>query len=117
MLLGERIAMHREALGMSRVELAELIGRSDSWLQQIETNRRHLDRLSVRRTLAEALGVPYNELYGRDSLEVGPGDAEVAVIVEGLLTGDREESLWALSDDPVVRRVVGALLDRLQGLG
>jgi transcriptional regulator with XRE-family HTH domain len=114
-LLGERIVVHREALGLTQAELAERVGRSDSWLQQLETGRRHLDRLSVRRKLAEALEVPYNELYGRDSLGVEPGDAEVEVLVEGLLSGDRDEALWALSDDPVVQRVVGVVLDRLQG--
>lgn len=111
--LGERIIEHREALGLSRQELAELVGRTDSWMYQVEKGTRLLDRLSVRRKVAEALMVSYNELYGRDALDVEPNEAEVALLVEGLLSGDRDETLWALSEDPVVRRVVSEVLERL----
>jgi transcriptional regulator with XRE-family HTH domain len=35
-LTGERIAYHRKRLGLSQVEFAGLIGRSESWVSQVE---------------------------------------------------------------------------------
>ena len=63
-LTGERIAYHRKRLGLSQVELAALIGRSDSWLSQVERGLRAVDRMSVLHKAADVLGVPVAELRG-----------------------------------------------------
>lgn len=42
---GERIAYHRKRLGLSQVELAGLVGRSESWVSQVERGIRPLDRM------------------------------------------------------------------------
>jgi transcriptional regulator with XRE-family HTH domain len=70
-LTGERIAYHRKRLGLSQVEFAALIGRSDSWLSQVERGVRAVDRMSVLHKAAGVLGVPIAELSGTE-----PGDAE-----------------------------------------
>ena len=72
-LTGERIAYHRERLGLSQVELAALIGRSDRWLSQVERGVRAVDRMSVLRKAADVLGVPVAELRG-----AAPADAKAA---------------------------------------
>jgi transcriptional regulator with XRE-family HTH domain len=81
-LTGERIAYHRKRLGLSQVEFAGLIGRSDSWVSQVERGVRAVDRLSVLQKVADVLSVPVDELRGAE-----PDDAESA---------DRPEAFEAL---------------------
>ena len=63
-LIGERIAYHRKRLGLSQVEFAGLIGRSDSWVSQVERGVRAIDRLSVLQKVADVLSVSVDELRG-----------------------------------------------------
>lgn len=74
-LVGEQIAYHRKRLGLSQVELAGLIGRSDSWVSQVERGVRAVDRLSVLQKVANALGVPVAELRGGELSDSDPADA------------------------------------------
>lgn len=60
--LGERIAFHRRRRELSQREFAAEIGRSESWVSQVERGARSIDRLSVLQTLADVLGVPLAEL-------------------------------------------------------
>ncbi len=60
--LGERIAVHRRRRGLSQVALGRLIGRSESWVSQVERGTRKVDRMSVLGQVAEALGVPVADL-------------------------------------------------------
>lgn len=45
--MGKRIAAYRRRRGLSQEALAGLIGRSESWLSQVERGLRSVDRLSV----------------------------------------------------------------------
>lgn len=72
-LTGELIAHHRKRLGLSQVEFAGLIGRSDSWVSQVERGVRAVDRMSVLQKVADALGVSVDELRGAQ-----PDDSAVA---------------------------------------
>jgi transcriptional regulator with XRE-family HTH domain len=60
--LGERIAYYRRRRGLSQVKLAGLLGRSESWLSQVERGVRSIDRISVLTQVAAALNVPVTEL-------------------------------------------------------
>jgi transcriptional regulator with XRE-family HTH domain/tetratricopeptide (TPR) repeat protein len=60
--LGERVAYYRRRLGLSQIELARIVGRSESWLSQVERGARSVDRLSVLTELANALGVSVTDL-------------------------------------------------------
>lgn len=60
--LGERIAYYRRRRGLSQVKLAGLLGRSESWLSQVERGVRSIDRISVLTQVATALNVPVTEL-------------------------------------------------------
>jgi transcriptional regulator with XRE-family HTH domain len=62
--VGENVAYHRKRLGLSQVEFAATIGRSESWVSQVERGVREIDRLSVLQSVADALNVSVNELTG-----------------------------------------------------
>lgn len=66
--IGERVAWYRRRRGMSQEVLAGLVGRTADWLQKAENNRIELDRLSVIRSLAEALDVSIGDLIGEPTL-------------------------------------------------
>jgi transcriptional regulator with XRE-family HTH domain len=63
-LIGERIAYHRKRLGLSQVEFAGLVGRSESWVSQVERGVRPVDRMSVLQKVADVLSVSVAELRG-----------------------------------------------------
>jgi transcriptional regulator with XRE-family HTH domain len=66
--IGERIAWYRRRRGMSQEVLANFVGRTADWLSKIENGRIELDRLSVLKTLAQALDVALGDLIGEPSL-------------------------------------------------
>ena len=63
--VGERIAIYRRRRGLSQAVLAGLIGRSVSWLSQVERGIRAVDRMSVLIDLSRALKVDISELTGQ----------------------------------------------------
>ena len=68
MTIGERVAFYRRRRGMAQVVLAGLVGRTEDWLSKVENNRIELDRLSVIRSLAEALDVALADLVVEPAL-------------------------------------------------
>lgn len=66
--IGERVAWYRRRRGLSQEVLAGLVGRTPDWLSRVENNHLHLDRLSVIRSLAEALDVAVGDLLAEPSL-------------------------------------------------
>jgi transcriptional regulator with XRE-family HTH domain len=66
--IGERIAWYRRRRGMSQEILAGLVDRTVDWLSKVENNRIPLDRLSVIKTIAEALDVSLGDLLAEPSL-------------------------------------------------
>lgn len=63
--IGERIVAFRRRRGMSQAVLAGLVGRSESWLSQVERGVRKVDNLSVIMGLAAALHVPADSLIDK----------------------------------------------------
>jgi transcriptional regulator with XRE-family HTH domain len=61
---GQRIARARRRRGLSQAVLAGLVGRSESWLSQVERGKRGIDSHSVLVRLAEVLHVDIEELTG-----------------------------------------------------
>lgn len=59
---GQRIARARRRRGMSQAVLAGLIGRSESWLSQVERGRRGIDSHVVLTRLADVLRIDIEEL-------------------------------------------------------
>ena len=65
--IGDRIAAYRRRRGLSQVTLAGLVGRSESWLSQVERGHRGgVDSLTVIRDLATALDTTADALIGVD---------------------------------------------------
>ena len=63
--MGERIAAYRRRKGLSQAALAGLVGRSESWLSQVERGLRSVDRLSVLLDMSRVLHVDVQSLIGR----------------------------------------------------
>lgn len=62
--IGERIRIYRKRRGLGQKELAELVGRSESWLSQVERGIRSVDRLSVLVDIARILKTDVGTLAG-----------------------------------------------------
>ncbi|MFF0308604.1 helix-turn-helix domain-containing protein [Streptosporangium sp. NPDC004379] len=60
--IGQRIARARRRRGLSQAVLAGLIGRSESWLSQVERGQRKVDSHSVINALGEILGLAAEDL-------------------------------------------------------
>ena len=71
MSVGERIAIYRRRRGLSQLALANMIGRSEAWLSQVERGIRHVDRVSVLIRLAQVLKVTVEDLI-RQPLSLAP---------------------------------------------
>jgi transcriptional regulator with XRE-family HTH domain len=69
--IGDRIAIYRRRRGISQTVLAGLVGRSESWLSQVERGTRSVDRLSVLIDIAKALHVDVVVLTGQP-FSLGP---------------------------------------------
>lgn len=55
--LGERIGIRRRQHGLSRKVVANLVGRSEEWLRQVERRQRRLDSIEVLLHLARVLHI------------------------------------------------------------
>jgi transcriptional regulator with XRE-family HTH domain len=66
--IGERVAWWRVRRGLSQEVLAGLVGKTTDWLSKVENGRANLDRLSVIKSLADALDVTVGELLGEPSI-------------------------------------------------
>jgi transcriptional regulator with XRE-family HTH domain len=68
---GQRLQHHRERAGMSRPVLGALVGKSASWVKDLETGRRLTPRVQMLGQLAAALGVhDLADLIGEERLVV-----------------------------------------------
>lgn len=82
---GERLRILRVRKGMSRPTLAGLVGKSPSWVKQIERGDLHMPSLSMLLRIAEALRVrDLAELTGDQTAPVdlftGPGHARLPAV-------------------------------------
>ncbi|GAA2215643.1 helix-turn-helix transcriptional regulator [Nonomuraea monospora] len=66
--IGQRVAWYRRRRGMSQDVLAGLVGRTTDWLSKAENDRITLDRLSVIKSLANALDVSLGDLLAEPQL-------------------------------------------------
>jgi transcriptional regulator with XRE-family HTH domain len=79
---GARIAAYRRRRGLSQAALAGLVGRSESWLSQVERGVRSVDRLSVLLDLARVLRVDVEALTGRPWQYAPNGSALAGGLIE-----------------------------------
>jgi transcriptional regulator with XRE-family HTH domain len=85
---GQRIARARRRRGLSQAVLAGLVGRSESWLSQVERGKRGIDSHSVLLRLAEVLRVDLEELTSSaDRNETGRPAHPAAPLIEQAMMG------------------------------
>ena len=85
---GQRIARARRRRGLPQAVFAGLVGRSESWLSQVERGRRGVDSHSVLVRLAEVLRVDIEELTGSsDHDETGRRAYPAASLIEQAMMG------------------------------
>ncbi|MFD9125852.1 helix-turn-helix domain-containing protein [Kitasatospora sp. NPDC059571] len=95
---GERVAWYRRRRGMPQEVLAGLVGRTADWLSKVENGRIELDRLSVIKTLADALDIQPGDLIAEPSLLDWTADAQggtVPRLREALMDYKQMSSLLA----------------------
>ncbi|MFZ0077927.1 MAG: helix-turn-helix transcriptional regulator [Trebonia sp.] len=83
---GERIAWARRRRGLSQAVLAGLVGRSESWLSQVERGRRGVDSHAVLTRMAAVLRVEVEELTGPGGGEEGRRVYQPAAQIEHAMT-------------------------------
>lgn len=131
---GTRLQIHREKRGMSRPVLAGLMGKSASWLKQVEKGQIQMPKLPAVLRLAEILRIrDLSDLTGDQSphvdLFIGPGHPRLGAVKAAVdaftLTGGRQAPpvahlharlarAWAARHQaPNHREVVGELLPGL----
>lgn len=123
--IGWRIAVQRRRRGLSQVALAGLVGRSESWLSQVERGQRRVDSYSALRDLARVLLVDIGVLAeggpGSGAPRPDPSDRRIAAVEWALLGGG---GTYAADVADVVRRAhedyqaarYDTVLDGLAGL-
>lgn len=122
MTIGERVAFYRRRRGMAQVVLAGLVGRTEDWLSRIENNKIELDRLSVIRSLAEALDVTIADLVAEPTLVDWTTDSGVRTVpaLRAVLMdyGQMTPALAVVTSPPVdldaLQRAVGEVFDAYQ---
>lgn len=82
--IGDRVSYWRQRRGKSQRTLAELAGISQSYLSQIETGGRPVERRATLVALAEALGVSVEELTGRPGDPTDPARAKAAAAIPAI---------------------------------
>ncbi|MGC0330622.1 transcriptional regulator with XRE-family HTH domain [Streptomyces sp. SAI-170] len=95
-VFGARVAELRKQRGLTQGELAAAIGRTSSWLSQVERGIQPVNRLDVLRLLADGLGVPLQVLQP-DAPQ--PAEQEPAAQAE---TNDLDQARLVLSGHPAV---------------
>jgi transcriptional regulator with XRE-family HTH domain len=75
--IGDRVRIYRGRRGLSQKELAGLIGRSESWLSQVERGVRSVDRFSVLVDIAQVLKTNVETLAGTRMQFAPNGDPQV----------------------------------------
>ncbi|MFI5616158.1 helix-turn-helix domain-containing protein [Streptomyces sp. NPDC051567] len=95
-VFGTRVANLRKQKGMTQGELAAAIGRTASWLSQVERGIQPVNRLDVMRLLADGLGVPL-QVVTPDAPP--PAEAEPTPQPE---TNDLDQARLVLSGHPAL---------------
>lgn len=85
--VGQRIAAARRRRGLSQAVLAGLIGRSESWLSQVERGQRKVDSHTILIRLAALLHTDITELTGTDGDEKGTGNYPLADHIRRAMMG------------------------------
>src|SRR3954465_5051715 len=79
--IGRRVSYWRTRRGLTRQQFADLVGRSMSWVDKVETGQRGLVRLPMLETVATAVRVDVTALADDDDAAGRAAQRPVAVEV------------------------------------
>lgn len=96
--VGERVAYYRRRRGLTQVTLSGLVGRTSSWLEKVESGRAQLDRISVLRELASALGVSLHDLLPSESVLAARARPDVPALRDLVLSYRAVNPRFALAE-------------------
>ncbi|MEN3269270.1 helix-turn-helix transcriptional regulator [Pseudonocardia sp.] len=100
--IGRRIAVHRRRRGLSQAAVAGLVGRSESWLSQVERGLRNVDSYPVLRDLARVLRVDITALTGVEQAAgqelSADADQRLAAIERALFGQERDAGIGDVPD-------------------
>ncbi|MFH8793985.1 helix-turn-helix domain-containing protein [Streptomyces sp. NPDC017941] len=99
---GARVARFREERGLTQKQLAAEIGRTASWLSQVERGIQPVNRLDVLRLLADGLGVSVQELRADAPVQAPVEEPSVE------LPNDLDQARLVISGHAVPEVVLGA---------
>jgi transcriptional regulator with XRE-family HTH domain len=106
---GKRVARLRSQRGLTQAELAARIGRTASWMSQVERGVQPVARLDVLRLLADGLGVPVSTLQpGAPAEPSGPPPAADA-------PNDLDAARLLISGHPALPALLGSSLEKGAG--
>ncbi|MGV9310620.1 helix-turn-helix domain-containing protein [Streptomyces sp. NPDC003691] len=91
--IGARVRIARNAAGLSQVQLADFLGRTESWMANVESGRQQLDRYSIITAIAEQCDVDVVWLLGQPFRLHQGGGALAHAHIPALRTGLRRSSL------------------------
>lgn len=80
--IGERIRIYRRRRGIVQKDLAHIVGRSESWLSQVERGIRSVDRLSVLIDIARVLKTDVETLAGHQMAHAPNGQPQLTSLDE-----------------------------------
>ncbi|WP_256107701.1 helix-turn-helix domain-containing protein [Streptomyces sp. ODS05-4] len=112
--IGARVRIARNAAGMTQRELAEQLGRTESWLANVESERQPLDRYSVITAVADLCDVDVVWLLGQPYRLQSNGGQMAHAYIPALRNGLRRAGL-VLSGHPGLAPSAMGLVD-LAGL-
>ncbi|MEU9557324.1 helix-turn-helix domain-containing protein [Streptomyces fumanus] len=91
--IGTRVRIARNAAGLTQVELADFLGRSEDWVAGVENGRRALDRYSVITAIADRCDVDVVWLLGQPYRLQRSGGSLAHAHIPALRTGLRRSNL------------------------
>ncbi|MEV6740456.1 helix-turn-helix transcriptional regulator [Streptomyces sp. NPDC051104] len=91
--IGTRVRIARNAAGMTQVQLADFLGRTEAWVQNVESGRQPLDRYSVISAIADQCDVDVVWLLGQPYRLQSAGGSLAHAHVPALRTGMRRAGL------------------------
>ncbi|MFF8279966.1 helix-turn-helix domain-containing protein [Streptomyces lateritius] len=101
---GQKIKQIRQDRGLTQTELATRMGRTSSWMSQVERGVQKVDRLDVLQGLADALSVSVQQLRPG-----APSATEVPPQPDVFKSNDLDEARTLISGHPAIGTLLGAL--------
>ncbi len=91
--IGTRVRIARNAAGLTQLELADFLGRTEAWVANVENGRQPLDRFSVITSVAERCDVDVVWLLGQPYRLQRSGGSLAHAHIPALRTGLRRSGL------------------------